>query len=494
MTYQVVILTGHGPEQLTFERFAGPHRIATEIRKHDFSCKVVYGINWFEFYELIEILNLYIDNNTLCLGLSGTFLMTFKPVQKKNMLYTSEALNQDYMSNKFVDNFEKICLYYKKKYPKLKIVIGGHRASSKIPNCNYVDAFFEGYADTTFVNYLISINNNKIYLGQQKFVDTYGSNFNFHNSSIKYTDEDDIFFNEALNIELTRGCIFKCKFCTFPLLGRNDDDNYIKNSDIIYSELMNNYEKYGTTNYIFSDDTYNESVTKIYNLYKIFEKLPFKINFTTYLRIDLIYRYPEMIDILLKSGLRGAFFGLETFNESARKKIGKGLSNDKLLQIIDRINKAWKNEVIINDSFILGLPEETKQSILQWTEDILFKTKLFDDHCITIRPLWLTNWQNTFKSEFERNLDKYNFKIPENGWEWSNDTTSYNECTELSNVIMQKVNSIPRPSQAFLIPILLGYGFKLDQLRNVNNIEFAKKVRKITIERYNQYKNRLLKI
>lgn len=492
MKYHVIILAGHGPEQLTFERFAGPHRIASETRKNNFRTKIVYGLNYYTTPELIDILDLFIDENTLCIGLSGTFLMTFNPKQKKNMLYTSDALNLDHMSNNFVDNFRNISLHFKKMYPKLKIIIGGHRASSKIPNPNYVDAFFEGYSDTTFIEYLKNLSLNKIYLGQQKFTDIYGNSFNFKESSTEYTKDDDIFTNEALNLELTRGCIFKCKFCTFPLLGRSPDDSYIKSADIIYRELMNNYENFGTTNYIFSDDTYNESVKKIESLYKIFTKLPFKINFTTYLRIDLIYRYPEMIDILKESGLRGAFFGLETFNEKARKKIGKGLSNHKLLHIIEKINNEWKNDVIINDSFIFGLPEESKETILQWTNEYIFQSKLFDNHCLTMRPLWLTTWQNTFKSEFEKNLEQYNFKIPENGYEWQHDTTNYTECVELAEMIMSRVNSTPRPSQAFLVPILLGYGFTMDELRHVNTIEFAKKVREITVNRYNDYKKKLM--
>lgn len=491
MTYQIIILTGHGPEQLTFERFAGPHRIATELRKNNYSCKIVYGINYFSYEEVLEILNNFIGEKTLCIGLSGTFLMTFSPSQKQSMLDANGVLYQNYMSNNFLDNFKNLSIHYKNKYPKLKIVVGGHKASTKMPNPNYVDAFFEGYSDTTFIDYINNINNKKVYLGQQKFTDIYGNNFNFKNSSIEYTYDDDICDNEALNLELTRGCIFKCKFCTYPLTGRTDD-NYIKNSDIIYTELMNNYEKFGTTNYIFSDDTYNESVKKIYNLYKIFQKLPFKINFTTYLRLDLIYRYPEMADILLKSGLRGAFFGIETFNELARKKIGKGLSNDKLLKIIDKLNVDWKNEVIINDSFIFGLPGETKQTILNWTDEIVFKTGLFDNHCLTMRPLWLTTWENAFKSEFEKNLDLYNFKFPENGWEWSNNTTNYNECMELTDIVVKRVNSTPRPSRAFLIPILLGYGFTMNDLQHVNNIDFAKKVREITVQRYKKYKSKLL--
>lgn len=494
MKYQIIILAGHGPEQLTFERFAGPHRIATELRDNGYSVKVIYGINYYNATELIQILEQYVDQNTLCLGLSSTFLMTFTDKQKKNMLYTSDALvNEDLVSNIFIDNFEKISKHFKSIFSNLKIVIGGHRATTKIPNCNYVDAFFEGYSDKTFLDYINNLKENKKFLGQQKFIDIYGTNFDFRNSSIKYTKEDNIFKNEALVLELTRGCIFKCKFCAFPLLGRKATDNgYIKCEENIYTELMENYNNYGTTNYIFSDDTYNDSVEKIYGLYKIFEKLPFKINFTTYLRLDLIYRYPEMAQILLESGLRGALFGLETFNETARKKIGKGLSNDKLLQTIETVNKLWKDSVIINDSFIYGLPEENKETITSWTNEFLFDSNLFDNHSITIRPLWVTNWKNAYKSEFEKNLDQYNINLAENGWEWSHGTTNYSECMDLTIEAMKRVHSTPRPSQAFLVPILLGYGFTMDEIRHVNTIEFATKVRQITIERYSNYKTTLL--
>ena len=42
----------------------------------------------------------------------------------------------------------------------------------------------------------------------------------------------------------------------------------------LYIEMMENYNKWGTTNYIISDDTFNDRDSKIERLARVVERLP----------------------------------------------------------------------------------------------------------------------------------------------------------------------------------------------------------------------------
>ena len=58
-----------------------------------------------------------------------------------------------------------------------------------------------------------------------------------------------------------RGCRFKCSYCNFPILGVKDD--YTRDADDFDTNLRRNYDDWGVTEYIITDDTFNDYVEKI---------------------------------------------------------------------------------------------------------------------------------------------------------------------------------------------------------------------------------------
>ena len=202
-------------------------------------------------------------------------------------------------------------------YPKLRICLGGAKSLQGI-NLDWVDDIFQGYSEDQFIEYCNLLANNK----SNPFIKRI-SNKHIHNAENKKFDilslehrfliNDCILQDEVLPIEISRGCIFKCKFCAFPLNGKKKLD-YIRDFDRIKDELIYNYENYNTTKYFFNDDTLNDSVYKIENLHRIIKSLPFKIEFSAWMRLDLLYKNQETIDLLKDMGLRTTFFGIESFN------------------------------------------------------------------------------------------------------------------------------------------------------------------------------------
>lgn len=398
----VVMFSGTYVQKGVLFRSAGPHRIATEIRNKGLSCQVILYLQAITEGDLEKICEKFITNDTLMVCFSTTLW---------------QYGNGDQVSNKI----KQIIDHTRTKYQKTLIVFGGTSTESYITKYDG-DAFFTGYGEQYFIPYLDSIvNKNKStplptrFLGKKKIYDWNKDldNFHFTESSIRYTESDLIEDDEALPLELSRGCIFKCKFCSYPLLGKKKL-NYVKNSEIILEELLHNYENWNITKYVFTDDTFNDNNLKLELLGEIFNKLPFKIQFSTYLRHDLLYTYPHQIQFLKELGLKGTFFGVETFHPKAAKLIGKGLDPEITKDFLYKVKEEWGDDVLLQMGVIAGIPYEDMDSFERLISFIRSPNCPIEG--FNINPLTVTNPKFDFlhyKSTFQMESEKYGFSWPE---------------------------------------------------------------------------------
>jgi predicted nucleotidyltransferase len=491
---EVIILYGQSPSNQFMNRFVGPHRLATELRNANISTSVILGLGYYSLSEMTAMIETNIDDKTLVLGISTTFFVEYSP---RNAHFPSRLYK---FGDSYKNDIKEITNHFKIKYPQLKIVIGGPSARSKVTEDSQVDLFIEGYADNEFLNYILNLkNNNRIFYSSYHcnvpLISNLNNNFNFRNCMTTYISSDNILFGETLPLEISRGCIFKCKFCSYPLRGKNKNDlSYIKDENILYQELIQNYENHGTTSYIFVDDTFNDSQDKLELLYNIFKKLPFKIKFSAYIRIDLLYAYPKSIDLLKEMGICGAFFGIESLNPQSRKASSKGFNNDKLYETIRNVNNIWK-DVFITSSFIYGLPYDDANTVQDWTTNIVFNSGLFDHHDLIFQPLYLVGPNNsTYTSDFDLEMDNYGYKFSPHSPYWVNSTTSFREMSNLSKHTNIECAKISRPFSSFYCSILLGYGLTTEEIKSLDShneidINF---VEDLTIKKYTEYFNKLV--
>jgi radical SAM superfamily enzyme YgiQ (UPF0313 family) len=394
-------------------RSAGSYRIATEVRTKGLSCQVVEILTEFSLSELEIICKKFISNETLIIGFNTTFWF-------KN--------HED-----LVIRINYIISYCRSINIKIKIVFGGPNALDLNKDYRYdIDAIILGFGEYNFINYLDSLINKKPLpfpsrtLGNIKiyeFVENFDK-FQFCNSQIIYEKADCLIPGEPVIIEVGRGCIFKCKFCAYPLTGKKKLD-YLKDPDVLREELIRNYEDHGLDKYIISDDTFNDNTEKLEYLYKIFTSLPFKIYFAAYIRLDLLNAHRKQINILHEMGLVGANFGIETFHEKAARTIGKGIVSEIAKQLLyDLQTKYWKDEIKIQINLITGLPYEPFQSLKETQNWILDEEQCLID-AVSTTPLMIRNTnisKNVWLSEFEKNAEKYGYYWKENDYRrWYND-------------------------------------------------------------------------
>lgn len=372
-------------------RAAGAYRIASEFRTRGDEVKVV---DCFCSYTLDQIKQIILDNRTSqteWIGFSTTFLVNLEKNyvldydnnEMGHRLHAAEK--KDEATATSLSQMDQWDLFAWLKSIGLRVVLGGYRingegAANAIDDDNVTSMW--GIAEPRF----------------------FGEDFNFTKSQIHFTDDDHIQENEDLPIEIARGCIFKCKFCFYPLNGKKLWE-FVKSPETIREEMMRNYINYGTTGYMVSDDTYNDSPEKISELLKMYRTLPFENRFSTYARLDLMIAKPETQDMLYESGMRSVFFGVETFKHSAGKIIGKGMDPEKVKHGLLEFRKKYP-DVLVYISMIGGLPSE---SIAEMEESFQFLTKEAKVHNVTWSPLFINSG-----SDMSLHADKYGYKKSDN--------------------------------------------------------------------------------
>jgi radical SAM superfamily enzyme YgiQ (UPF0313 family) len=455
MTYDVVLLTCLSGS--LWQRSIGAYQLASFLRQHDISVQVIDFTDSFTSEELIQAVEKFIGTNTKIVGVSSTFYQkeVNQPELKDNKNYNRGTIGQ--LPNNIVDTISHV----KKTYLKIKTVIGGGNSNNFIGDALF-DAVVHGYAEQVFLDYCIK---KSIYpkIGSTSIVDGDSVKFDIENLNHTWSENDCILPNETLPIEISRGCIFKCKFCGYPLNGKKKFD-YLRSPDMIVDELVSNYEKYGTTNYLFADDTFNDSTYKLEKLHDKITQLPFKINFTTYLRLDLLHSHREQLTLLKELGLKSAFFGIESLNNQTSKFIGKGMDSSKVRDfLLELKNDIWKDDISMLCTFIVGLPYEDIASTdrsFEWVQNAGINSAW--------APLSI-NTTHRYKSDIAINYEKYGYTLLDvDKGNWRNEIMSSDDAKLAAN----RYNTISIPNNYITSWIMFGLlSYQLHSIRDIMLIQ-----------------------
>ena len=496
-----IILTGgtHAPDTMSrIQRSLGPYRIASSLKDAGYTTFVLDFIIHMSNDEIKNVLKTHLTDETLWVGFSSTFFW-----RDNSKSFKQDALNRMYHTSP--DSVLDIIDYIKKN-SNAKILYGGAKAPFFLADYN-IDYYVTGYADNSTVsltNYLkfndntFLINPQIIDIGSSSSIIIDSNNYEepkLNNIKTYWWDtEFNILPKEGLPIELARGCIFKCKFCSYPLLGKKKG-TYLRDPSELKDDLIKMWETHGTESYYFTDDTFNDDNDKIEELHKIFTQLPFKPKFSCYLRIDLLNKYPDQSDLLTEMGLVGTYLGIETFQPESARAIGKGLSSTKVKDRLYWLSEKWKNKVNVGAGFILGLPYDTYEyfdELYKWCD-----SKDVPLQQISFYPLYLFNRKpgsrlDAYTSEFSLRPEiyGYEFNIPGDNmtWELKSQNLDYNICTNIANNMSANL-SFKNKVAEFQMITNLNAGVSLDDLYNLTEYEVNQKynmehINKVKIDQY----------
>ena len=438
-----------------FGRAAGAYRIASEFRSRGEDIKV---IDCFCSLSIEQIKNIILERltpETEWIGFSTTFMTNpetdlstrISSIEGK-FLQAPTGLSQE-QEWELVDWCKSL---------RLQVLFGGwNSTSTKIhPDVKVID----GPCEDKFFN-----------------------DFNFTNSKIIYTKDDYIQPGEDLPIEVARGCIFKCKFCHFPLNGKRLWE-FVKSPQTLREEMIRNYDNFGTTGYMISDDTYNDSPEKVKKLLEMYRTLPFDLRFSTYARLDLLIRFPETQDMLYESGMRSVFFGIESFNQEAAKFIGKGMDVEKVKRGLLDFREKYP-DMFVYTSMIGGLPTETMEELEQSYRFLADEAEVSN---IAFTPLSLTSG-----SDMSLNAERYGYiksVDPSNpkGWIRSDGLSS----KEVREWCLEKSKKLGHPAGYVSYNRLRNLGYTDEQLAQLSWAKDKDEIFKRSAIKRNEYLKNIL--
>lgn len=378
----VIILTDY-PDPVSLIRIYGPYKVAHDLRQLGLEVTVVNFLHMWSYEELLDYLDRLINEHTLFVGFSTFF---YKSVEGVDVYGDQQMHFKPILSGTLLPHGVEASRHFRQwlKDRGQTLVLGGSTGLDMKENSVY-DYVFNGFSETSVINFIDHLTNHTPLANAYRSIHGFtmvndtnvAENYNFGKSLFKWHDDDCVMPGEVLNIEVARGCIFKCNFCSFPLIGKKKFD-HIRDFDILKNEFIDNYERFGTTRYFFSDETFNDSVEKVQLIHRVSQELPFDLEYFAYLRLDLMDRNPESVKLLYESGLRYTHLGVETLNPQASKHIGKSFTFEKAKRAIDSIKQITNNEVNLHASFIIGLPHDTEASIRETYEHIKNKQIALD--------------------------------------------------------------------------------------------------------------------
>ena len=150
------------------------------------------------------------------------------------------------------------------------------------------------------------------------------------------------------------GCPYNCAFCTAGAYGYRvrGIDNVIK--ELIYLAEL------GIKEILFQDPTFTINKKRVIELCK--KMIDNGLNFTWSCNADIKSMDEEKIYWMKKAGCHTVSIGIESGDDSILKKYSKMITVEQIRKAINLLNKY---KIRILGYFIIGLPGETRESILK---------------------------------------------------------------------------------------------------------------------------------
>jgi radical SAM superfamily enzyme YgiQ (UPF0313 family) len=469
---QVVIFTGYNypnSERVSIvNKTLGAFRAASALIQAGYTVKVIDHFYHLTVDEMVSAVRPHIGADTLWLGYSSTFLIGKEHDAKMVQLYLRV-----------------------KNLTNAKIVYGGASVDEKDFDPR-VDYYVSGYSDNSIValtDYIAGKSDQLITkkINGSTLVDSKDYPEPTMDSLKTEWSKFDILPNEPLPLEFARGCIFKCKFCNYPLIGKRKG-TYIRDMGQVREELIELWETKQVDTFYITDDTFNDDNDKMESFHKLFTSLPYKPKFSAFLRLDLIDRFPHQADLLLDAGIVGSFFGIETFNLKNARVIGKGLHPDRIKKRLSWVRDKWKGKANIGVGLILGLPYDDEVYYKELEEYIRSPDYPIDQ--TSFNPLYIKNPNDgtRYMSEFSINSEVYGYKFDEDG-NWYNENGMTRAQAE--KVAQYFSSIVPQKPADFQVITLLGLGIKLDDILKMTYNQLYAKYDLVALnnKRLTAYKN-----
>ena len=155
----------------------------------------------------------------------------------------------------------------------------------------------------------------------------------------------------------TRGCPFKCKFCTFSLNPLGQKRSYTERP---LESVIEELKQIEADFVLFSDDNFFTNPRRSEKLCDLIIENDIKKTFAVQARIDMA-KHPKILDKAWKAGFRIFLIGVESPHDRILKHLSKGITQQ---QIREAFTVLEKYDFFLHGYFIYGNIGESEEEML----------------------------------------------------------------------------------------------------------------------------------
>jgi len=158
-------------------------------------------------------------------------------------------------------------------------------------------------------------------------------------------------------IQSSRGCSYNCDFC--PYMVSQTKYYRRRNPEQVIEEIAHNVSVYGMRSFLFRDICYTLNKKHARRISELMLERGLVLEWACETRRDCLDK--ELIDLMVKSGLRGINIGVETGDNEILERSGK--TNPEIEKQQETIAYLHSKGVRINGFYMLGLTGDTAESM-----------------------------------------------------------------------------------------------------------------------------------
>lgn len=243
----------------------------------------------------------------------------------------------------------------------IKVVVGGPHA-----------AFWDGEADEVVIGE-----------GENRWLDILDGGYQIYSVNdvpqldyslvdlTRFCGFEPMYLTPAVAVMGSRGCLFHCIFCNTPLFWGNKVR--FRSPELVVNEVECLYNTYGVKEVTFQDDTFNlnhEWAMEIFE--RVIQKgLNEKVHFRLTSRVNEKLVTKDFLDLAHRAGVWYIFYGVESGSQYMLDRMKKGITVAEIERAIRMTREA---HIFSYCSFIVGLPGETKATLLE-TEKLIAEVR-----------------------------------------------------------------------------------------------------------------------
>ena len=286
---------------------------------------------------------------------------------------------------------ETLTKLVKQKSPEKKIIWGGPNYANELdpgrPDYSIVDAAVIGEGEIPFIELLflyrdgelpthirkeaICLNNSHVLQDEKNRI--YGAQYVFNKTMFLYTPGRYIidinkvpypdykgfpinkYIGQSFSFMVTRGCIFKCKFCCDHIRGLQ---YRYRNPESIINEISNAVKNFKKKNFVFHDSAINSKMEMLINMCELLIK--HKLNKPwSCLAFPIKKMKPEVLHLMKEAGCYQISYGLESGSNQVLKLMGKPFNLETAEEVIKNTHNTG---IQAKFNIITGFPGETEEN------------------------------------------------------------------------------------------------------------------------------------